>query len=588
MIGYNGSVILRNDGVDPSTSKADLNAGLGVLVTVRFATVPAGAGAIASLFDINDSAIANPVTTDNFGNYFFKVAAGTYDIITKESTPNEVIEPSQAIGLTAELINDLSQAYGFPTVAAYKAFATEFPVGKIIHLLDRGSEFSFTVIAGTGTANNYNIIASDQVSQSVDLVIDDVIYVLAYGLTGDGTTDDSPVINAAIDSALNSPLFIIRRVVMPTGVYFLGASLNLFNGLVFHHEPSIVYNCGAPFFSKNTQVNSLTRLTVSGNPVIRSDNTYAGVLFRTDSMSYLNITARFDGRNVTTASLFQMSDLFAGTDAYNRIECEFRNCLNSVNGAVFIEGGTFHDFTRSLWNNNGKNFTINGKNHMFGHGTAIEKSLVTGSQVLSPLTTFIQCWLEQDELEIKSEAYGCSIVDCRTRGGTLDNTDFHLLNWIKDETIRDNYFKKHSPGLMYREGNRALRTIWANRDTGISILSINGGGPVSYGIQSVLSIVGYVVHVHAGGNPTEKTIEIGYNANFNSSLPSFVALTSFELSGSQTSTDDKYVITWSDTPSVYFDFNPSASPTFELMAKFANDEANNMIVSVGILVVGTE
>ncbi|MCJ8293760.1 MAG: hypothetical protein MJK15_05070 [Colwellia sp.] len=103
MIGYNGSIVLRNDELDVITSKIDLNAGVGILVTVRLATVPAGAGTTASLFDINDASIANPITSDNKGNYFFKVAAGTYDIITKEGTPSEVIEPSQAIGLTAEL-----------------------------------------------------------------------------------------------------------------------------------------------------------------------------------------------------------------------------------------------------------------------------------------------------------------------------------------------------------------------------------------------------------------------------------------------------------------------------------------------------
>ena len=81
MIGHNGSVSLRNDGIDPSTSKVDLNAAIGALVTVRFATIPVGQGALASLFDINDAPIANPATSDDKGNYFFKVAAGTYDII---------------------------------------------------------------------------------------------------------------------------------------------------------------------------------------------------------------------------------------------------------------------------------------------------------------------------------------------------------------------------------------------------------------------------------------------------------------------------------------------------------------------------
>ena len=65
------------------------------------------------------------------------------------------------------LINDLSQAYIFDTVAEYKAFATEFPVGKTIHLNDRSADF--TVIAGTGTGNDKEIIASSQVNQSIEM-----------------------------------------------------------------------------------------------------------------------------------------------------------------------------------------------------------------------------------------------------------------------------------------------------------------------------------------------------------------------------------------------------------------------------------
>ena len=62
-----------------------------------------------------------------------------------------VVWESQANIPVGELINDLSQAYIFDTVADYKASTIVFPVGKTIHLNDRGADF--TVIAGTGTAN---------------------------------------------------------------------------------------------------------------------------------------------------------------------------------------------------------------------------------------------------------------------------------------------------------------------------------------------------------------------------------------------------------------------------------------------------
>jgi len=79
----------------------------------------------------------------------------------------------------ADLINDLSQAYEFSTVALYKAFTTAFPVGKTIKLLDRGAEF--TVIAGTGTANGRAIIASTSVNQSIDLIVNDEVIISHFG-----------------------------------------------------------------------------------------------------------------------------------------------------------------------------------------------------------------------------------------------------------------------------------------------------------------------------------------------------------------------------------------------------------------------
>ena len=130
MIGYNGIAVSRNDAIDPMTSKVDLNASIGTLVTVRVASIPPGIGATASLFDVNDAPIANPVTSDDNGNYFFKVDSGTYDIISKEGTGDEFIEPSETIGATAELINDLSQAYNFTFVNSMTSSAIAFPAGK--------------------------------------------------------------------------------------------------------------------------------------------------------------------------------------------------------------------------------------------------------------------------------------------------------------------------------------------------------------------------------------------------------------------------------------------------------------------------
>jgi hypothetical protein len=79
------------------------------------------------------------------------------------SSAKRVADNIEAIG--SSIINDLSQAYIFATVAAYQASTIVFPTGKTIHLNDRGADF--TVMPGTGTGNDANILASTSVNQSV-------------------------------------------------------------------------------------------------------------------------------------------------------------------------------------------------------------------------------------------------------------------------------------------------------------------------------------------------------------------------------------------------------------------------------------
>jgi hypothetical protein len=101
-----------------------------------------------------------------------------------------------ASAATLDLINDLSQAWIFDTVGGalgYKQSTIVFPIGKTIHLNDRGADFN--VIAGTGTANTFNIIASTSVNQSIDLLKNEYgsFTPKQCGAIGDGVTDDTAV-----------------------------------------------------------------------------------------------------------------------------------------------------------------------------------------------------------------------------------------------------------------------------------------------------------------------------------------------------------------------------------------------------------
>ena len=139
---------------------------------------------------------ANPVIADSVGVFGDIYIDGDYKVTLQDKNGSQIFGGAIVSDPTSALINDLSQAYEFATVAEYKAFSSLFPVGKTISLLDRGA--SFAVIAGVGTANTFNIIASDQVSQSVTLTHNGSAYVDAFGAVGDEVANDTLAIDAAL------------------------------------------------------------------------------------------------------------------------------------------------------------------------------------------------------------------------------------------------------------------------------------------------------------------------------------------------------------------------------------------------------
>ena len=143
-----------------------------------------------------------------------------------------------------ELVNDLSQAYIFETVADYQASTIVFPVGKTIHLNDRQADF--TVIAGTGTANGFDIIANSSTGQSVDLFfsITDPLGLscnnlgLTYDSRGESAnegTDNTDVLQRCIDKVKTKPVGLFGE--------FTGGKISVgFGGLLITSELNLKNN----------------------------------------------------------------------------------------------------------------------------------------------------------------------------------------------------------------------------------------------------------------------------------------------------------------------------------------------------------
>jgi hypothetical protein len=171
MKAYHNTAILKFD--DSTTG----NAASGATITVRINSTQG----LASMFNLADAAIANPMNTDSNGNYAFKVDDNIYDIIISEGTANEV--KLEKVEISVSAINSVSVTYNFKTVALYKASTILFPVAKRIYLADRDAYFN--VIAGTLTGNTSNILASAQVSQSIVLITNGIKNSKQWGAVGD-------------------------------------------------------------------------------------------------------------------------------------------------------------------------------------------------------------------------------------------------------------------------------------------------------------------------------------------------------------------------------------------------------------------
>lgn len=225
MKAYHNTAVLKFD--DSTTG----NAASGATVTVRINSTQG----LASMFNLADVAIANPMNTDSNGNYAFKVDDNIYDIIISEGTANEV--KLEKVEISVSAINSVSVTYNFATVALYKVSTILFPVGKRVYLADRDSYFN--VIAGTLADNTLNIVASTSVDQSIDIIQEDgfnSMRQLGYDVALENAHTVVNVVSALgiqIKAADNSNFLFSDTIVIPPKGLTLTTETGEFSGCKF-------------------------------------------------------------------------------------------------------------------------------------------------------------------------------------------------------------------------------------------------------------------------------------------------------------------------------------------------------------------
>lgn len=199
---------------------------------------------------------SNPVISDSNGVFPDIFISGTYKVILTDKNDIQVgfgeadpITEVSTVDSTDDHIDRLNPA----TLATWQ-FDTSSQIGDVVVTKERragiGGGATGDIIAGTGTANGFNIIAHNSLPQSFVLRTGEILNVLQWGTFGDDTNDDRPAIQAAEDFA--RPLK--RKVFFP--------------------EPSVGYRINAPLIG-----GTFTNWEGEGrnNFIIKHGNTTSGL-----------------------------------------------------------------------------------------------------------------------------------------------------------------------------------------------------------------------------------------------------------------------------------------------------------------------
>ena len=171
-------------------------------------------------------------------------AGDVVEFVVNELPDGSGTIPSTSVTHNGETVATVLNKRFFNSVADMVADTT-LKIGDIVQTLgyysegDGGGNIYEIVAAGTGTADGGSYIDLTGVSgQAKGLFVDGVVNVKQFGARGDGVTDDTSFIQAAIDYANTqqlaySPSRYIggRRVYIPSGTYTISSAIKVYQNI---------------------------------------------------------------------------------------------------------------------------------------------------------------------------------------------------------------------------------------------------------------------------------------------------------------------------------------------------------------------
>lgn len=186
-VAYHDSIVLQFD------SSTTGNAGAGVPIAVY----DTGTANYATIYNLADVEIVQPsLSTDAKGNYVFKAAEGTYDIVIKEGTPDEERFDQITLGGSgggggSDTFTISNQVDSYTLTNANSSFYIVFNSATDADLtIPTDLDIGFTCAVANKGVGGVNILTTDAVLGEVNLLDKDGVMSLTKLATGEIQTSE--------------------------------------------------------------------------------------------------------------------------------------------------------------------------------------------------------------------------------------------------------------------------------------------------------------------------------------------------------------------------------------------------------------
>jgi len=414
--------------------------------------------------DAGGSIVLPTVTTDTNGTFSFYVGNGRYNfLVTKNGATLKVVNDIDIPGdyvspmsledaqaginpttqtISASILNAASQYGAFTPTGGISATSIKNALAELD--TEKTSIASLAASTGStlvGTTNG----SAGSVTRTVASKLNDTVSVKDFGAVGDGTTDDTVAIQAAINYATN---LLGTTIYFPAGTYIITSELTATGSVILKGAGSsfvavagfptsigtlLKYNgtAGATMLSLTTSNSGcgVEDISFNGNSLAAKGILLTGVVYgkfnNIHIYSITNVGLEINGGNATTASYNSFSNLAI-------------NALSTCYAALWVRGS-------SVYNSNACHNIFRGTTITFlgaSHGLVLG-----GCDNNNFIMTFIYC------PSSGVTGYGVYVDPADVTGFPNNNTFLHLeasvRGWYQPSTTTSNPARVYS----YMQGN---------------------------------------------------------------------------------------------------------------------------------------